>query len=234
MIRKKYDNFIEWNDRMIKKFDLEHYHKNPNLIIRFIEVRRVKTILKFLGVVNKEKVIEVGCGAGDILSKIRGYYLTGLDISQYILDIAQKNYPGIKFVLGNAENLPEKIRKNRYDKIICSELLEHTENPQKVLGEIKRIAKKESVIVISIPNEKLINKIKQILQRIRLFDLFFSTISKKMDEEWHIHLFDLAKLREMVKDNYIIKKIKRIPFWFLPLRYVVKLKLKNDYGENTK
>jgi len=228
MTDKKYDNFIKWNDEMIKKFDLEHYHENANFIVRFIESRRVKFILRFLDANKQDRIIELGCGAGDILGNIKQGNLTGVDISQYILDIAEKRYRNIIFVLGNIESLPEEIKKNQYNKIICSEVLEHVENPTKVLEEIKKIAREDSVIVISIPNEKLINKFKKILQKLELFNLLFSNLSKKMDEEWHLHSLDLIKLGGLIGDSYIIEKIKRIPFRFLPLRYVVKLKLKND------
>ncbi|GAG41090.1 unnamed protein product, partial [marine sediment metagenome] len=159
MTSKRYNNFIKWNDEMIKKFDLEHYHENFNFIIRFIESRRVKCILKFLQADKQDKVIEIGCGAGDILGKIGKGKLTGLDISQYILNIAKKKYQSIKFVVGNAEDLPEEIKQNQYDKIFCSEVLEHVEHPNKVLDEINKIAKEDSVIVVSFPNEKQINKI---------------------------------------------------------------------------
>jgi len=214
---------------MIKKFDLEHYHSNLNFVIRFIEYRRVKYILNFLRINKKDIIIEIGCGAGDILGKINKGILIGVDISKYILDIAKERYKNIEFINGNAENLPVKISQNKYDKIICSEVLEHTENPINVLKEIKKISKDDSVIVISVPNEKLINQIKGILQKMKIFNFLFPSISKKMDDEWHLHYLNLDKLRIMVDQDYIIKNIQGIPYNWLPLRYVIKLKLKiND------
>ena len=229
MMNKRYNNFIKWNNEMIRKFDLEHYHTNSNFVIRFIENKRVKQILSFLKINENDTVIEIGCGVGDILSRLDKGILTGMDISQYILDIAKKKYKSIKFINGNAENLPVEISQNKYDKIICSEVLEHVENPVNVLKEIKKISKDNSIIVISIPNEKLINQIKKVLQKIRIFNFFFPNISKKMDDEWHLHSFDLKKIKNLIFNDYKIEKIKSIPYNFLPLRYVVKLKLKiND------
>ena len=229
MINKRYNNFIKWNDEMIKKFDLEHYHVNSNFIIRFIERKRVKSILNFLKVNKKDATIEIGCGSGDILGKINKGELIGLDISQYILNIAKKRYKNIKFINGNAENFPKEIINCKFDKIYCSEVLEHVEDPINVLKEIKKISKNDSIIVISIPNEKLINQIKKVLQKIRIFNFLFPNISKKMDDEWHLHSFDLKKIKNLIFNDYKIEKIKSIPYNFLPLRYVVKLKLKiND------
>ena len=132
----------------------------------------------------------------------------------------------VKFIKGNLENLPKEIVDLKFDKIYCSEVLEHVENPIKVLKEIKKIAKPRSIIVVSIPNEKLINKIKSILQRLKIFNLFFPKISQKMDDEWHLHFFDLDKLKKMVKGDYLIEGIRGIPYGWLLLRYVVKMKVK--------
>lgn len=222
-------NFESWNEEMARKYNPERYHKSPNPIVRFIERRRVGEIIRFLDARNFDRVIELGCGAGNIMEKIgSAKELWGIDLSDFMLELAQqKKYKvPVKFVKANIEELPKKITDSKFDKIYCSEVLEHVENPDKVLGQIKRIAKKDSIVVVSVPNEKLINKIKMILQKLRLFALFFPNISKKMDDEWHLHSFDLDKLKKMTKNDYVIKKVKGIPFNFLPLRYVVKLKLK--------
>ena len=135
----------------------------------------------------------------------------------------------VQFIKGNVENLPKEVINCKFDKIYCSEVLEHVENPVNVLKEIKKISKNNSIIVISVPNEKLINQIKGVLQKIKIFNFFFSNISKKMDDEWHLHSLDLKKLKSLIFNDYMIEKIKGIPYNFMPIRYVVKLKLKiND------
>ncbi|MBU2473099.1 class I SAM-dependent methyltransferase [Patescibacteria group bacterium] len=224
-------NFESWNEEMAKKYNPEKYHKSPNFIIRFIENKRVARIIDFLNPQKSDTIIELGCGAGDIMQNIKhAQELWGIDLSDFMLKLAQqKKYKvPVKFIKANIEEFSKKIIDLKFDKIYCSEVLEHVENPDIVLKQIKKISKKDSIIVVSIPNEKLINKIKMILQKLRLFTLFFPNISKKMDDEWHLHSFDLSKLKEIINQDYIIEKIKRIPYGFLPLRYVVKLKIKND------
>jgi len=226
MAKKRYDDFIKWNDEMLKKFDLEHYHANANFVVRFIESRRVARILAFLTANDSDEIIEIGCGAGDIIGKIGKGRLTGVDISRYILDIARKRYPKVRFIVGDAENLPAEISQKQYDKIICSEVLEHVENPSRVLEEIKGLAKKDSVVVVSVPNEKLINRIKDFFKKMKIFQSLFPRLSRRMTDEWHLHYFDLAKLKRIAGRNYAIKSARCIPFRWLPLRYVVKMELK--------
>jgi len=223
--------FESWNEEMAKKYNPEIYYKNPNFIIRFVEKKRIKGIVKLLSIKNSDKIIELGCGAGNIIETIKiGKEIVGVDLSDFLLGLARKKnyFRPIKFIKANVEKLPQEITDLRFDKIYCSEVLEHLENPQNTLKEVRKIAKKNSIIVISVPNEKLINIIKKFFQKLKIFSLIFPGISKKMDEEWHLHSFGLIKLKKMVKDDYIIEKIKRIPFNFLPLRYIIKLRIKND------
>ncbi len=225
-------NFESWNEKMAKKHNPEKYHKSSNFIIRFIEKKRVARIIEYLNLKNNNKIIEIGCGTGSIMQKIKkGREIWGVDLSNFMLEMSQKKkyYLPTRFIKGNVENLPEEVINCKFDKIYCSEVLEHVKNPINVLKEIKKISKNSSIIVISIPNEKLINNIKIILQKLKLFTLFFPNISKKMDDEWHLHSFNLGKLRIIVDQDYIIKNIQGIPYNWLPLRYVAKLKLKiND------
>ncbi len=230
MISKKIKNFETWNEEMAKKYnpDIKAHH-SPNLVIRLIERTRTKRIIDFLNPHNSDRIIDLGCGAGNIMERIKfAKEIVGVDLSSFLLNLAKKRkyQRPVRFIKTNIEKLSREIADSKFDKIYCSETLEHVENPDKVLKEIKKIAKKNSVIVISIPNENLINKIKNILQKIRLFNLIFPDMPVKMDEEWHLHSFDLIKLKEMTRRDYVIKKIKRIPFCILPLRYVVKLGLK--------
>jgi len=222
-------NFEDWNEEMSKKYNPENYHRSSNFIVRFIENQRTNQIVKLIDNQKKDIIIEIGCGSGSIMQKIKkANQLWGIDLSDFMLKIArQKKYSvPIRLIKGNAEFLPDEITQLRFDKIYCSEVLEHVQNPDKVLSEIKKIAKSDSTIVVSIPNEGLINKIKTLLQKLRIFDIFFSGISKKMDDEWHLHSFNLDKLKELVKNDYIIRSTKGIPNNLLPLRYVVKMNLK--------
>ena len=231
MINKKIENFEDWNEEMAKKYNPDKYHQSSNLIVRFIENKRVSKIIDYLSLRDNDVILEVGCGAGNIMERIKkGKEIWGIDLSDFMLKISRKRkyHLPVKFIKGNAENLPEEIKNIKFDKVYCSEVLEHVENPGKVLKEIKRVSKKKSIIVVSIPNEKLINNIKGFLQKMKIFNLFFPNISKKMDDEWHLHSFDLNKLKKLISGDYSIEKTKGIPYGFLPIRYVIKLKLKND------
>ncbi|MBU1255528.1 MAG: class I SAM-dependent methyltransferase [Patescibacteria group bacterium] len=223
------EDFENWNEEMAKKYNPDKYHQSSNFIIKFIENKRTSKIIKYLNLESQDKIIEIGCGAGNIMEKIKiGRELWGIDISDFMLKLSRqrKYHLPVKLIKANVENLPGKVKEKNFDKIYCSEVLEHVQNPERVLAQIKGISKKTSIIVISVPNEELINQIKNFLQKVRVFNFLFPNISKKMDDEWHLNNFDLNKLRKLVSQDYIIQKIKGIPYNWLPLRYIVKMIIK--------
>jgi len=217
-------DFISWNEEMADKYNPESYYKNANFIIRYVENKRIRLVERMLIASKRDRVLEVGCGAGNILERIRRGRVIGIDISERMLIRAKlrlsKNEDAI-LIRADAERLP--FYDKLFDKVIASEVLEHTEHPEIVLLEIGRVVKNGGTLLITIPNEPLINDIKKILDRIGIFNLCFKGIPKAMDEEWHLHSFHLGMLKRMIPSNFKIQKVRAVPFWFLPLRFCVLL-----------
>ena len=61
------------------------------------------------------------------------------------------------------------FKDKTFDIAICSEVIEHTQNPGVLLENISNILKPEGKLIISIPNEKLINALKKIYFFISIF-----------------------------------------------------------------
>lgn len=206
----------------------EGYYSHSSFIIRGIERKRIRKIIKMADAKAGEKVLEIGCGQGHILDKIRQGELYGLDLSDKMLADAAVRLKGrAKLLRQNAENFTTHFQGLKFDKIICSEVLEHTLYPEKVVGEAAKALKDSGVFVVSIPNERLINFAKKILIKIKVFRLFFKNIPKDATRVFHLHSFDLAMLKKIIQGKFKVEKVIAIPFIFFPLRYVVKLSLKN-------
>ena len=175
---------------------------------------------------TKDKVLEIGCGEAYILRKLRSRNIIGLDISDIALRYAKnklKNNSSVQLIKGNAQIIP--LKNNSIDKIICSEVLEHVINPEKVIEEIIRISKVDSTIVVTIPNEILINRVKRLFLKLKLYKFLLPEIPERMDCEWHLHSFSLKLLKSMIEGKLIINKIKASPFRFLPIRYIVMCRI---------
>ena len=60
-------------------------------------------------------------------------------------------------------NFTEKIPNKKFDIIIISEVLEHLDNPEKVLFQLKHKLKKDGLILGSIPMDMVLLKLRNSL-----------------------------------------------------------------------
>lgn len=235
----RFDNesqFIRWNEEMASKYDPEAYHLRSNFLIRWIERRRVKTVLRFLSATPHDPVLEVGCGAGNVLEQVPSGRIHGIDLSTFLIKKSQRRLANRRAILARAKGEQLPFAAGKFRKVICTEVLEHVTKPQDVVREMARVAAADAVLVISIPNEVWINRVKRIITALGLArwllrgeneDSYSSP--EQMTDEWHLHSFSLALLKEVVNDTLVISEIQAIPFKFMPLRYVVKAIVRPSY-----
>ena len=220
---------------MTRKYDSEDYHLRSNFFIRWIERKRVNKIVEFIQATPTDTVVEVGCGAGVVLEKFPAGHLIGLDLSGYILQKAKSRLANrnTDLMQANAEMLP--LPGEAFNKLVCTEVIEHVVEPRNVVKELSRIATSDATIVITIPNENLIDNLKQVLKRLGLSNLVL--VGKRDKEnnqnaydspaeanEWHLHSFNLELMKKVTENILEMSQVKAIPYSFLPLRYVVLCK----------
>jgi len=226
--RIKPEDFKKWNEEMVKKYDPDAFHHHPSPIVRFVENKRVKAILTLLHDGKEGRILEVGCGAGNILEKAPPRNLFGVDISAYILAKArQKLSNNVRLFQADAQHLPFKNRV--FKKVICSEVLEHLLDPSASLQEIARILSLQGIAIVSVPNELWINRIKRVLIRLGIFDWLlhrggeYGEMPEKMEDEWHLRALSLQEWLTLFNNFFKVTQLRRIPFPWLPLRYVMRL-----------
>jgi ubiquinone/menaquinone biosynthesis C-methylase UbiE len=106
---------------------------------------------------SNKKILDVGCGQGNLLQQIGIGQLYGIDISKKYIDDAQKKIPNGTFVESNSDVLP--FADNFFDIVICTEFLEHVPNPEKYVTEIYRVTKKGGLALFSTFNHWNISNI---------------------------------------------------------------------------
>lgn len=111
-------------------------------------IREVKNL-------NPSSILDVGCGEGFTLEKLRerniGEHLEGVDYLDLAIKLGKKEHPQLKLKTGSIYDLDYK--DNSFDVVICSEVLEHIDDPAKGLAELVRVSKK--YCVLSVPNEPI-------------------------------------------------------------------------------
>ncbi len=140
----------------------DHYDQGikKNLFQRYWHARRFSEMCKVIDPVEGA-VLDVGCHAGTftqfVLKCIKSRDIYGIDISHSAIDRIRKKIPYGHFEVADAGNLP--FRDNFFDAIFCLEVLEHVDNPLEVLGEIRRVMKKDGYGVILVPTDNRLFRI---------------------------------------------------------------------------
>jgi ubiquinone/menaquinone biosynthesis C-methylase UbiE len=95
-----------------------------------------------------------GEGYGAVLLAEVAESVVGLDIDPQTIQHATSRYlrPNLKFLEGSILDIPLQ-GENLFDLVICFEAIEHIETPERLLGEVKRVLKKDGIFIVSTPNK---------------------------------------------------------------------------------
>jgi len=104
------------------------------------------------------RTLEVACGRGGFVRLLarKGADAVGLDFSRAALKIGRdrarqfEEESGATFVQGDAHALP--FPDNYFDLIISCETIEHLPQPEKGVGEFRRVAKPGGILFLTTPN----------------------------------------------------------------------------------
>ena len=116
---------------------------HPIALLRAENALRVPWIIEKIRsrVQQKCKFLDIGCGAGFLCNPMAavGHEVVGIDLSPSSLNEAQKRdaTKKVQYVVGAAEELP--FPDKSFDVVSALDLLEHVENPAKVIAEASRV-----------------------------------------------------------------------------------------------
>jgi len=100
------------------------------------------------------KVLDVGCNDGVFGAVLKDRLkcdVTGVDLSDVALELAKKR--GLNVLKADAENLP--FEDHSFDVVCCMEVLSHLFDPEKALKEMRRVLKKNGILLGSCPHKTL-------------------------------------------------------------------------------
>jgi ubiquinone/menaquinone biosynthesis C-methylase UbiE len=120
------------------------------------------------------KVLEIGCGTGDLLAKIDPAVGVGIDFSSVVVNLAKTKHPQLNFYCLDAEDLKLEnwieypLIATKFDYIILSEVLGDLTNIQQVLANLQQFCHPHTKIAIDFHNflwEPILHLAEQIGQR---------------------------------------------------------------------
>ncbi len=140
------------------------YHESlkVDLLQRIWHATRFKAVQRFA--LKADKVLDIGCADGlftrVILKTTQAKRIIGIDVVKTSIKWAKKHYAKnskMKFMVGDGHNL--KFKSESFDAVFIMEVLEHVENPLKVLLEVKRVLKRKGYGIFLVPSDNWLFKI---------------------------------------------------------------------------
>jgi SAM-dependent methyltransferase len=146
----------------------------------------VRTARRFTG--SHSIVLDVGCGSGNILRKLSPYVGQCIGIDYFIESKSEKN---MKFLKHNIESkIPLKGGISHFT--ICSEVLEHISNDNKLFSELVRLTKKGGKILLITPNKNFLKKLR------------FSKEKNVLEQQGHVRLgYSLENFVDLSKKYHL-------------------------------
>lgn len=155
---------------------------------------------KLMDVGAGQRLLDVGCGNGRHTWAAYCLYdcqVMALDMLQvdlqktrytlYTADDGKEKGNGWLVVRGDAASLP--LRSGSFDRVICSEVLEHVADPKRSVGELVRVLKDDGVIAVSVPT--------------RLTESVYWRISRQYSRNpgGHVRIFKARDIIQLLRDH---------------------------------
>jgi SAM-dependent methyltransferase len=95
------------------------------------------------------RVLEIGCGHGDLLATLKPSMGVGIDFSAEMLRYARKRHPGLSFVRADAHATP---LRGQFDAIILSDLVNDLWDVQRVFEQVARLCHHGTRVILNLHN----------------------------------------------------------------------------------
>lgn len=132
--------------------------------------------------VKGKRVLDIACGTGygtALLAKA-AKSVVGVDVSAQAVEYATKKFArdNVTFRKGNGRDIPAKTAE--FDVVVSYETIEHLQDYPGFIDEIKRVLKKDGLLIISTPNDK----------------------EFPVGNHFHLHQFEENELESLLKKSF--------------------------------
>lgn len=156
-------------------------------------------------IIPKARILDLGCGSGRDAKHFfeDGYEVVGIDISQGLLNIAQKKNPDITFIKGSFLQLP--FEDNTFDGIWAYASLVHLETTKdvlKALTECRRVLKPNGVMIVYVKQQLNTQKTSVVSDTLSDHDRFFRLYTATELKQYFKQTgFDIISIKQNQKDS---------------------------------
>lgn len=96
------------------------------------------------------RVLELGCGTGELLAVVKPSYGVGVDFSPTMIDIAREKYPDLEFCVGDVEDAGTIAKlQGPFDIVLLSDTIGCMEDCQTALATLHRVCTPDTHVIIA-------------------------------------------------------------------------------------
>jgi SAM-dependent methyltransferase len=132
---RRYDAIAQWR----------HEHRTAQQYYSE-QVRRLVATLVLPG----SRVLEVGCGLGDLLATLDGPVRVGVDLSPRMIELARQRHPELDLRVADVERDP--LPEGPFDAIVLSDAIGHLDDIQRALERLRGLLAPQGRIVLTYYN----------------------------------------------------------------------------------
>jgi len=131
------DRIRHWDDMAAKSAHIKY----PGVYYR----RLITDVYRYL-IPPGQRIIELGCGRGDLLAALRPAFGAGIDFSGEMIGQGRKRYPDLHFIEADVHQIDVA---EKFDYVILSDLVNDLWDVQAVFQQINRLTEPRSRIIIN-------------------------------------------------------------------------------------
>jgi len=156
-------------DQLAEKYDLSkshawyYYNALKDIVVKNVEPHK--------------RVLEVGCGTGNLLFLAKPEFGVGVDISEKMISIAKQKYRAHKNLSFVVSDITAYETDTKFDYMLFFDVIEHLEQKPESIKRMGEIAKPGTILVASMANPLW-----------EFFLLFLEKVGLKMQEGPHYRI----------------------------------------------
>ena len=130
-----YDGLADWR---AERANLDGYY--PTEVLRLIGSM----------VMGESRVLEVGCGLGDLLAGLDASAKVGIDVSPRMIELAKQRHPGLDLRVADVEHDPLPV--GPFDAIVLHEVVGHLDDIQRGLSRLREVLAPGGRVIVTYYN----------------------------------------------------------------------------------
>jgi 2-polyprenyl-3-methyl-5-hydroxy-6-metoxy-1,4-benzoquinol methylase len=171
---------------------------------------------------DSSRALDIGCAIGVFTNLLRqkGYGALGVDTSEELLAFARRRYPHCTFKFMDALHLD--LASSSFDFVLALEIIEHLDDPCKMLKSIHKLLKEGGTVLLSTPNRFSLEGVRGVL---------IESAARINWDAWdieHKHVYTSIEITRLLQRFFKIEEV--VGYYYVPMIPSMKYDVVNRIG----